>query len=160
LDTRQKLLVRNIVAGSILVVIVVLALAWLGVFEGAQSDEAQVRELIQRAGEELDDHDWDDFFDLCDLTDERRAAWQAAIPRQASLISIDSLQPTQLLHVAEGAVEHSVDVNVIASLRNPLSGKSLQTDSVNGTIFVVKVGGRWRIDLDRSAPTFPYVPKP
>jgi len=130
------------------------------VFEGAQSEEAQVRALIDRARDEFNDHDWNDFLALCDLTAEEREAWRQAIPRQASLASIESLQPLALLSVPPGATEYEVDVNVIASLNNPLTGKSLQSESMNGRLYLVKVDGRWRIDLDRSAPSFPYVPRP
>jgi hypothetical protein len=144
----------------VLVILLVVMLAWLGVFEGAESDEAQVRALMEQARDEINDHDWDDFLDLCNLDQPRREAWRASIPRQAAVVNIDSLQPTEMLSVPPGAAEVEVGVNVIASLRNPLSGKSLQTDSMNGTIYCVKVDGRWRIDLDRSAATFPYVPKP
>ncbi len=160
MEQRQKLLIRNIAAGAVLVILLVFVLAWLGVFESAGSDEAQVRDLMEQARAEINDHDWDDFLDLCNLDQQRREAWRAAIPRQAAVVHLDSLQPTELLSVPPGATEVEVDVNVIASLRNPLSGKSLQTDSMNGTIFCVKVDGRWRIDLDRSAATFPYIPKP
>jgi hypothetical protein len=160
MDQRQKLLIRNIAAGAVLVILIVLLLAWAGVFEGSESDEAQIRALMEQARDEINDHDWDDFLDLCNLEQQRREKWRASIPRQAAVVNIDSLQPTELLSVPAGAVEAEVSVNVIASLRNPLSGKSLQTDSMNGTIFCVKVDGRWRIDLDRSAATFPYIPKP
>lgn len=160
MDQRQFRLVRNILGGVGLLVLLLLVLVWLGVFEGEQSDEAQIRELIDRAKQEINSHNWEDFLRLCDLTEEERQRWLAAIPRQAEYVVLETLLPTGFIGVPAGATEYEQEVHTLAHLRVPVVGRRLQGDSVQGTMFFVKVNDRWRIDLDRSASTFPYLPKP
>lgn len=158
MDTRQKRLVRNIVSGAILLCLLLFVLAYCGVFEGAQSDEAQIRALLERSRDEMNDHDWDDFFDLCDLTGPEKRAWEEAVPRQANLVVIDAINPQEMISVPAGAGEYELNVTVIGHL--DVMGRNVQGDVARGTLYFVKKDGRWYIDVNRSAPTFPYVPRP
>lgn len=158
MDRKQQLLLRNVIGGVGLLVILALVLAWCGVFEGAESDEAQIRALIDQSKEEINDHDWDDFLRLCHLNDADRQAWRDGIPRQANFVIIDSLVPKGLISVPAGSTEYEVNVHAVAHMS--VMGRSVQADAVDGTMFFVKVDGRWKIDLDRSSSTFPYIPKP
>jgi hypothetical protein len=160
MDAKQKLLVRNIVGGIILLVLVVLVLAYCGVFEGKQSDEAQVRALLERSRDEINDHDWDDLFNLCDLTEPEKQAWIDAVPNQARLVQVDSIQPQGMISVPTGATDYEIDVTVIAHLEAPIVGKiGNQMDSVSCHMRFVKKHDRWFIDPNNS--TFPaYVNKP
>ena len=103
MDQKQKLLIRNIVGVVILLTLTLFVLAYCGVFEGEQSDEAQIRALIDRSQDEINDHDWDDLFDLTDLTEPEKQAWIAAVPRQAQLVQIDAINPKGLLAVPAGS---------------------------------------------------------
>jgi hypothetical protein len=157
LDAKQKRLVRNIVSGTILLILLLFVLAYCGVFEGAQSDEAQIRELIDRSRQEVSDHDWDDLFDLCDLPQEERQAWLDAKPELAEYVQIDSITPKSFISVPAGATEFELEVTVIAHLEKiGISGPQL--DGVEGTMWFVKKNDRWFIDLNRS--DFPYITKP
>lgn len=159
MDRKHILLIRNIAAGIVLLIFLLLIAVWLGVFEGEQSEEAQIRELMDRARDEINDHDWDDFLLLCDLDETERAAWLAAIPRQADFVVVDTLEPLEFISVPPGSHEYVMNVNALAHLQAPIIG-NIRADSVNGTLHFVKIGDRWRIDLNRSASTFPYIPKP
>lgn len=158
MDRKKQLLVRNILGGVGLAIVLVLILGWCGVFESAQSDEAQIRGLIEQARQEVNDHDWDDFLRLCNLNDADRQAWRDAIPKQANFVVVDTLVPKGFISVPVGATEYEVEVNAVA--RMSVMGRSIQADTVDGTMYFVKVDGRWKIDLDRSSSTFPYIPKP
>jgi hypothetical protein len=159
MDAKQKRLVRNIVSGTVLLILLLFTLAYCGVFEGAQSDEAQIRELMERSREEISDHDWDDFFDLCDLPQAEREGWLEAKPDLAEYVQIDSITPKSFISVPAGATEFELEVSVVAHLEKiGISGPQL--DAVEGTMFFVKKNDRWYIDLDRSSSTFPYVTKP
>jgi hypothetical protein len=167
MDAKQKRLVRNIVSGTVLLVLLLLVLAYCGVFEGTQSDEAQIRELIERSKEEANDRDWEDFLDLCDVPSSERQAWLDAINKTmeetqgAKLVQIDSVTPTEMISVPAGATEYQLDASVIGHLEAPVIGAvGRPFEAVEGTYFFVKKQGRWYIDLDRSSSTFPYVPKP
>lgn len=159
MDPKQKLLIRNILAGTVLLILIVLVLAWLGVFEGEQSDEAQVRALIERSREETNDHDWDDLFDLTDMSEEDKQAWIKSVPQQANFVVLDSITPDGFIGVPEGATSYEQDVTVVAHLEVPIAG-NIQADSVKGTLYFVKKKDRWFIDWNKSAPTFPYIPSP
>lgn len=158
MDRKKQLLVRNILGGAGLAILLLLVLGWCGVFEGAQSDEAQIRGLIEQARQEVNDHDWDDFLRLCNLNDADRNAWRNAIPKQANFVVVDTLVPKGFISVPAGSTEYQVEVNAVA--RMSVMGRSVQADTVDGTMYFVKVDGRWKIDLDRSSSTFPYIPKP
>lgn len=161
MDQKQKLLIRNIVGVVILLTLVLFVLAYCGVFEGEQSDEAQIRALMERAQEEINDHDWDDLFELTDLTEQEKQAWIKAVPRQADLVQIDAVNPKGLITVPAGSTEHEQEVSVVAHLEAPVVGSvGPQIDAVEGTLYFVKKDGRWYIDWEKSAPTFPYIPKP
>jgi len=160
MDTRQRnLLIRNAIGGAVLLVLAILAMAWLGVFEGEQSDDARVRRLMQAIQSEINDHDWDDFFLMCDLTAEETEQWRAAVPAQAAMVRIDTMQPKGLISVPRGATEYAFDVHVIAHLEVPIAG-TLRADTLDGTLYMVKIGETWKLDLKRSATTFPYIPAP
>lgn len=157
MDQKQKMLIRNILAGIVLLTLILFVLAYCGVFEGPQSDEAQIRALMERSREEVNDGDWDDLFDLCDLTEADKKAWIETVPERANYVEIDSISPRGVLSVPEGVTEYSVDVSVLAHFEKiGISGPKL--DSVSGTLYFVKKDGRWLIDWQQSAPTFPYVP--
>lgn len=160
MDQKRKNLIKNIAGGVVLLAVVILGLIYFGVFEGEQSDEAQIRALMDRAKTETNDHDWSDLFRLGDMTAERREAWVDSVPRQANLVRIDDIRPKSILNVAPGATEYELDVKVIAHLRNPIGGANIRGDVVDGTLYFVKNDGRWFIDFDRSADTFPYIRKP
>ena len=159
MDDKQKRKVRNIVSGIILLVLIVFVLAYCGVFEGKQSDEAQIRDLLERSKEEVSDHDWDDLFSLGDMDEQEKQAWIDVVPQQAEYVVIDSISPREMISVSEGATEYSVDVSVVAHL-GKLGFTGPQMDSVAGTVYFFKKGDRWYIDFDKSGSTFPYVPKP
>lgn len=161
MDRKQQLLIRNIVAGAVLLALIVVVAVWAGLFEGAESDDAQIRALIERARDEINDHDYDDFLKLCNLTPAEREAWKSAIDGQplSNFVVVDTLEPRGFISVPAGASEYQIEVNAISHLEVPFKG-SLQADSINGTFYFVKVEGRWRIDLDKSAATLPYIPKP
>jgi hypothetical protein len=161
MDQKQKLLIRNIAGVVILLTLLLFVLAYCGVFEGDQSDEAQIRALIDRSRDEVNDHDWPRLFDLCDLTPDEKQAWINAVPNQAELVHIDSITPRGFISVPEGAVEYELEVSVLAHLEAPIVGRvGPQIESVSGTLFFIKKGDRWFIDWNRSAPTFPYIPRP
>lgn len=161
MDRKQQLLIRNIAAGVLLLVILLLVASWAGLFTTAGSDEDQIRELMDKARDEINDHDYDDFLKLCDLTDERREAWLFEIRAQpmSNFVVVDTLAPKGFISVPTGATEYSVDVHTVSGVDVPLRGR-VGTDSINGTMHFVKKGDRWFIDLDKSASTFPYVPRP
>jgi hypothetical protein len=162
MDTRQRnLLIRNIIGATILVALFVLFLAWLGVFEGKQSDEAQIRAVMGAAQDEINDHDWDDLLQLCALTPDEVKTWRASIDKspQARFVVIDAINPTEIINVPGGAEHYDFGVSVIAHLQAPILGK-LNMDTPSGRLFFAKVDGQWKLDIKRSAPTFPYVPKP
>jgi hypothetical protein len=157
MDAKQKRLLRNIVSGTVLLILLLFTLAYCGVFEGAQSDEAQIRELIDRSKEEINDHDWDDLFDLCNMPQERREAWLKEKPDLAEYLQIDTITHKGFISVPAGTDEFELEVSVVAHLEKVgISGPRL--DAVEGTIMFVKTNGRWFIDLDRSK--FPYLNKP
>lgn len=158
MDQKQKLLVRNIIGVVILLVLLLFVLAYCGVFEGEQSDEAQIRSLMERAQEEINDHDWDDLFDLTDMTEAEKQAWEQSLPQQAGYVQVDSITPRGLITVPAGSTEYELDVAVVAHLEK-LGISGPQFDAVECTLFFVKKDGRWYIDMDRS--TFPgYVTRP
>lgn len=159
MDSRQKLLLRNIIGGVGLLILLAFVLAYCGVFEGGKSDEAQIRELMENLKVELSDHDWDDALRLCDLEPDERDAWKEAIPRQAELVKIVAITPDGFISVPPGASEFQLEVTVLARLEAPIAG-NLRADTTKGTLHFVRRNGMWLIDLDRSAPTFPYLPAP
>lgn len=159
MDQKQKTLIRNIVGGVVLLTLVLFILAYCGVFEGEQSDEAQVRALIERAQEEINDHDWPDLFDLTDLSEAEKQAWIDSLPAQAEYVKVDAITPQSMIVVPAGSTEYELDISVLARLQK-LGISGPQLDAVQGTLYFVKKDGRWYIDWDRSAPTFPYVPRP
>lgn len=161
MDRKQQLLIRNIVAGILLLVVLLVLASWAGLFESAGSDDAQIRELMEKAREEVNDHDYDDFLKLCDLTDERREAWLFEIRAQpmSNFVVVDTLAPKGFIAVPSGASEYSVDVHTVSGVDVPFRGR-VGTDSINGTMYFVKKNDRWYIDLEKSASTFPYVPRP
>lgn len=160
MDAKQKNLVKNIAGAVVLLGVILLGLVYFGAFDSVESDEAQIRELMDRAREETNDHDWDDLFRLGDMTDERREAWQDNVPRQANLVVIDDIRPMEIINVPAGATDYDCEVKVIAHIKNPISGANLQGDVVDGTLYFVKKDERWWIDFDRSADTFRYIRKP
>ena len=161
MDQKQKLLIRNIIGAVVLLALVLFVLAYCGVFEGEQSDEAQVRALIERAQDEINDHNWPALFDLTDLNEQEKAAWIEAVPDRAELVKIDAITPKGLIAVPAGETEYEIDIRVLAHMEAPLVGRvGPQLDAVDGTLYFVKKNDRWYIDWDRSAPTFPYMPRP
>ena len=83
------------------------------------------------------------------------------MPRQAQLVDIDNLAYRGFLSVPDGATEYVIAVTVLAHLEAPDVGRvGPQLDTVDGRLYFVKKDGRWLIDINRSADTFPYVPKP
>jgi len=148
--------IRNLIGGAILLVLFILFLAWLGAFEGKESDEQKIRALNDQLRQEISDHDWEDVIALSNLSADQRSAYKESIPRQANLVIIDAINPIGLVSVPEGATEYQLDVQVLAHLA--LGG--VRVDAPSGTIFYVKEGGHWKIDLRRSAATFPGVPVP
>jgi hypothetical protein len=164
MDAKQKRLIRNIVSGVVLLVLLLFVMAYCGVFEGAQSDEAQIRELMERAKEETNDRDWNDFLDLCDVPEAERQGWIDAIndtmehTQGAKLVKIDAINPKGMISVPAGAATYELEVSVLAHIDVVVTSR--QMDAVEGTMYFVKKDGRWFIDLERSSSTFPYVPKP
>jgi len=158
MERRRQLIIRNIVGGAGLLVLIVLVLAYCGVFEGSQSDEAQVRRLIDDSQTQINDHNWDRLLRLCDLTPERREQWRESIPRQANFVRVTAIQPEGFISVPEGSTEYSINVVVIAHMQ--ILGREVQHQRANGTMFFVKRGDAWLIDLERTAPTFPHMPVP
>ncbi len=164
MDTRQRnLLIRNGVAGAVLLLLVLVILSFFGVFEGELSDEAQVRALIEASKEEITDHDWDDLLDLTDSPPAERDIWKRTIPKQADLVVIEAITPNGFITVPADAKTYSVEVTVLARLELPIAG-GLRAQSIKGRLFFVKVDVRgkqvWKLDLRKSAPTFPYLPNP
>ena len=157
MDKKQKLLIRNIVAGTVLLILIVCVLWWLGVFEGEQSDEAQSRALVERSKDETNDHDWDDLFALTDMSEEDKQAWEETVPQQANFVVIDSITPNGFISVPAGATTYELEVTVVAHMQVPIAG-NIRADSVKGTLYFVKKKDRWFIDWTKSAPTFPYIP--
>jgi hypothetical protein len=159
MDDKQKRLARNIVSGVILVGLLLFVAAYCGVFEGAQSDEAQIRALIERASDEISDHDWEDLFALCDLTPAEKQAWIDAVPAQAQYVSITSATPSGLINVPAGATEYQLDVSVVAQYGALGLGPQLDTTKVH--LVFVKKNDRWYIDINNPKTNFgPYVNKP
>jgi hypothetical protein len=103
MERRTQLLIRNIAGGVGLLVLLLIALAYFGVFESPQSDEAQIRGLIDASRNEINDHNWDRLLRLCDLTEEQRTQYRDAIPRQANFVHITTIQPEGFISVPAGA---------------------------------------------------------
>jgi hypothetical protein len=158
MQRRTQLLIRNIAGGVGLLALLLVALVYFGVFESAQSDEAQIRSLIDNARTEINDHNWDRVLRLCDLTPEQRTAYREAIPRQANFVHITAITPEGFISVPEGATEYSIDVLVIGHME--ILGREVQRQRTNGTMYFVKRAETWLIDLDRTSATFPFVPRP
>ncbi|MBZ0135825.1 MAG: hypothetical protein K8I27_05590 [Planctomycetes bacterium] len=160
MDQKQKLLIRNIAGGVILLALVLFGLAYCGVFEGEQSDEAQIRALIERAQEEFNDNDYDGLFSLCDLTAPEKEAWINSVPKMADNVQIDVINPRELIVVPGGATEYQVEVSVIAHMERAGISFGGQLDAVTCTLAFVRKNERWYIDLNKS--TFPpgYVQRP
>ncbi|MCB9894742.1 MAG: hypothetical protein H6839_09850 [Planctomycetes bacterium] len=160
MDDKQKRKVRNIVSGIVLSVLVLLVLAYCGVFEGAQSDEAQVRSLLEHSREEINDKDWQDLFDLCDLTEAEKQAWIEAVPAQADIVQLDSVAAAEIISIPDGATEYELDVTVTGHI-GKLFVKGPQLNSVSCHVCFVKKNGRWYIDINNPKANFgPYVQKP
>lgn len=159
MDDKQKRFVRNIVAGIVLVCLLLFVAAYFGLFEGAQSDEAQIRALIERGSDEVSDHDWEDLFALCDLTPAEKQAWLDAVPAQAEYVSITSATPSGLINVPEGATEYELDVSIVAQYGALGLGPQLDTTKVH--LVFVKKNNRWYFDINNPKTNFgPYVNKP
>lgn len=160
---QKNILIRNIVGGVGLIVIAVFVMAFFGVFESDQSNEAQIRAVIEGVKEEINDHDWEALLALSDSTPEEADIWRRSIPKQADVVVVDSLTPKSFLTVPDNATEFVVDVTAIArmELATVAVGRPVQTE---GKLYFVKVSvaGKdvWKLDLKRSAPTFPYLPNP
>lgn len=150
LDQRQ---VRNIIAGSVLLLLVILVMWWFGVFEAKGSDEDQIRRVTEAAREEFNDHDWDDILQYCYVepdTPQRRKQWVDSVPRQANGIRIMSILPTQPLNVPVGATTYEVEISIVAQ---PIIGAT-RIEVPKGKLYYVKKNNVWLIDLERSAPNF------
>jgi hypothetical protein len=158
-NRRRQLLIRNTVAGAALLALLLVIAAFLGVFERDTSDEAQIRRLMSLAGSHISDNEWDALLRLCDLTPEEEKAWRAAIPPLADRVVVDAITPHNFLSVPEGATEHRVSVTVFARLTAPFIG-DFRTETLSGEMHFVRRGPLWRIDLDRTAASFPYLPRP
>jgi hypothetical protein len=159
MDDKQKRKVRNIVSGTILCVLVLFVMAYCGVFEGKQSDEAQIRSLVERSSEEVSSHDWSDLFDLCDLTPEEKQIWIDAVPSQAEYVNIISAEPAGLVSVPEGATEYELDVTIVAQYG--AMGIGPQLDGISTHICFIKKNERWYIDINNPKTDFgAYVKKP
>lgn len=160
---QRNILIRNLVGGLGLVLIAVFILAFFGAFEGEQTNEAQVRALMEGTQEAINDHDWDELLALSDSTPEEADIWRRSIPKQADVVVVDALTPKGFLTVPDNATEFVVDVTAIArmELATVAVGRPVQTE---GKLYFVKVSvaGKdvWKLDLKRSAPTFPYLPNP
>ncbi len=165
MNTQQRnVLIRNVVGGVGLVIVALFVLAFFGAFEGDQSNEAQIRKLIEGVKEEINDHDWDALLALTDSTPEEADIWKRSMPREASYVVLDTLTPRNFLTVPDNATEFMVEVTVIARYEAPGGIVSSRPASVDGKLYFVKVKisdrTAWRLDLRRSAKTFPYVPNP
>lgn len=159
MDQKQKTLIRNIVGGVVLLTLVLFILAYCGVFEGEQSDEAQVRALIERAQDEFNDEDWDDLFDLCDLTEAEKQAWIDSVPDNARNVEIEAVTPRELIVVPTGSTTYELQVSVVGRFAPGGVRVGPQLDAVTCTLAFVKKDGRWYIDVNKS--TFPgYVNPP
>jgi len=164
MNTNQRnVLIRNIVGGVGLVVIAVFIMAFFGVFEGDQSNEAQIRALMEGVQEEINDHDWDALLSLTDATPEEADIWKRSIPKEAKFVVVDTMTPKGFITVPDSANEHVVEVTVIARYEaaGVISSRPAQAD---GKLYFVKliVAGKetWKLDIKKSAPTFPYLPNP
>jgi hypothetical protein len=158
MDKRKQLLIRNIIGGVGLLALLVVVLAFFGVFESKESDEAQVRQLISDAQHEVNNHNWERLLRLTNLTPEERRQYLDAIPRQANFIRVTTIQPESFINVPSGATEYSVDVLVIAHLE--VLGRQSERQRNDGTMHFVKQDGVWLIDLRRTAPAIPHLPAP
>jgi hypothetical protein len=150
LDQKQ---IRNIVAGCVLLLLVILVMWWFGVFEAKGSDEDQIRRVTEKARIEFNDHDWPDVLQFCWVepdTPQRREQWVKSVPNIARGLKIVTILPDQRLNVPVGATEYEVQVSIIAQ---PIIGGT-RYDVPKGTIYYVKKNGVWLIDLERSAPNF------
>lgn len=161
MDTRERnVFIRNVVGGVGLMLIVALVMAYCGVFEGKGSEEDQVRKLMERCQDEINEHDWDDLLRLCDLTPEETDLWQRSIPKaQADMLVIEAVTPKGLINVPGGATEYELTVSVLARLDLPLAG-GLRAQTFEGKMYFVKVNGVWMLDLWKTAPTFPHITVP
>lgn len=160
MDRKQQLLIRNIVGGIVFLILFILALVYFGVFDSEESDEAQIRALIDRSKQETNDHDWDDLFQLGDMDAQQREAWINNVPRGANLVVVDDIRPKEIISIAPSETKYILNVTVVAHMKNPINGTNIRGDVVNGELFFVKKDGRWFIDFDRSADTFPYISRP
>jgi hypothetical protein len=160
MDKRRQLMIRNILGLMVLAAMLLVVLAWLGVFEGRHSDEAQIRELMERAQREFNNHNWDNLLLLCHLTPQERDAWRAAIPEAANRVVLETFEPMGFISVPADAAEYQQEVLIVGRVNVPLVGSRIPAETVRGTMNFVRVDGRWRIDINRSAATFPYVPRP
>ncbi|MBX3473614.1 MAG: hypothetical protein KF754_04465 [Planctomycetes bacterium] len=164
MNTQQRnVLVRNLVGGIGLVVLALFLMTFFGVFDGEQSNEAQVRKLMESIQDEINDHDWHDLVALSDATPEEADIWLRSVPKQAQYVVIDTITPKTFLNVPDTAREFVVEVTVLARYEaaGMVSSRPIQAD---GKLYFVKLNieGKeaWRLDLKRSAPSFPYLPNP
>ncbi|MDC1143193.1 hypothetical protein OAU50_08895 [Planctomycetota bacterium] len=154
----KSILIRNIVGVVVLVGVLITALIWLGVFEGDQSDDAQVRALIENSQTHLNDHDWSDFFAQCDMTSAEREKWENWVPRQANFLVLDSLNPVGFISVPEGATTYEIEVHYVAHMN--LMGRKLQAQQGKSVFHFTKRDGRWWINMDETAKTIPHMKPP
>lgn len=161
---QRNILIRNLVGGLGLVLIAVFILAFFGAFEGEQTNEAQVRALMEGTQEAINDHDWDELLALSDSTPEEADIWKRSIPKEAQYVVVDTITPKGFISVPDNATEYVLEVSAIA--RYEAAGGVVSSRPVNaeGKLYFVKVvvadKTTWRLDLRRSAKTFPYLPNP
>lgn len=150
---------RMIALVVVLLAILIGIFVWLGGLDSAGSDEDQIRDLISATKDEINDHDWDDLMRLTNVPSGEHEAWKKQIPMTANFVTIDAIRPKEYVDVPSGATEYSLQVTVVAHADIP-GTKSMNLNNVEGTIYFVKVEDVWRIDMNRSVTTFPYLPSP
>ena len=131
-----------------------LFLWWRGVFTPAETEEGQIRKLTQMFKERVSAHDWRGLTALCELTPQRADQWVKSVEiGPANAIAIDDVQMPPGFAVPVGATEFELGVTVFAHIQaGPIS--LADTRPRTGMVYYVKSGGRWRVDVERSAPAF------
>lgn len=146
--------IRLLAGLGVLLVLIGGILWWRGMFTPADSDEGQIRRLTMLFKDRVNAHNWRGVCELCNLTQQRADQWVKSVEvGPANALVVDDVQLPAGFTVATGATELELPVTVFARLQ---AGPFSITDSRprTGTVYYVKVAGRWYVDVERSAPAF------
>ncbi|MCC6574349.1 MAG: hypothetical protein IT462_11215 [Planctomycetes bacterium] len=158
LDSRKLRLFGGI---ALLIGAFFLLLWWRGVFTPPDSEEGLIRRLTLTFKERVSAHDWPGVAELCDMTPQRAEQWIKSVQvGPANAIVVDDVQFPVGFAVPTDAQSYELQVTVFA---HGQAGPFSFTDSRprTGIVNYVRVNGKWRVDIEKSAAAFgvPIPPK-